>query len=349
MVTTRLNECENVDNYVDTIVSTALKLRNVGMEVSAEWIGALLLAGLPEEYAPMIMGIESSGMNISSDAIKTKLLQDVKSESNESALLSKSRKFKNKIKCFKCDKLGHIAKNCRAKINYKEKGSKFQNKFNREENALFTSFVAKDSFDSNDWFIDSGASAHMTKRNDLISTFYSSNNEVTVANNNRLKVKGTGDVRMNVRKNDSTDSVLIKNVQYVPGICANLLSVSRMCSEGNEVIFNSNGCFIYNMENELIAKGSLNNGMYRLDCETDKCMAVIENTKQKEILWHRRFGHASFDRLRKLNDNKTFNIKFSTKTEPCEICVKGKQTRLTALVQEQKNCSNWYTRTCVVQ
>lgn len=51
-------------------------------------IGALLLAGLPEQYRPMIMGLESSGTAITGETIKAKLLQDVQvtscNSSNES-------------------------------------------------------------------------------------------------------------------------------------------------------------------------------------------------------------------------------------------------------------------------
>lgn len=36
-----------------------------------------MLAGLPEEFKPMIMGIENSGTAITADSMKTKLLQDV--------------------------------------------------------------------------------------------------------------------------------------------------------------------------------------------------------------------------------------------------------------------------------
>jgi hypothetical protein len=35
------------------------------------------LAGLPEIYKPMIMGIESSGVKITADSIKTKILTRV--------------------------------------------------------------------------------------------------------------------------------------------------------------------------------------------------------------------------------------------------------------------------------
>ncbi|GBP72018.1 Retrovirus-related Pol polyprotein from transposon TNT 1-94 [Eumeta japonica] len=43
---------------------------------------------LPEHYKPMILAIESSGMKISADSVKSKLLQEVKSENNNSAFAS---------------------------------------------------------------------------------------------------------------------------------------------------------------------------------------------------------------------------------------------------------------------
>lgn len=36
----------------------------------------ILLAGLPEDYRPMIMALENSGVNITGDYIKTKLFQE---------------------------------------------------------------------------------------------------------------------------------------------------------------------------------------------------------------------------------------------------------------------------------
>lgn len=47
---TNLATCDSVDNYVNQIVSTTHQLRGIGFDISEEWIGTLLLAGLPEEY-----------------------------------------------------------------------------------------------------------------------------------------------------------------------------------------------------------------------------------------------------------------------------------------------------------
>ncbi|KAK9679641.1 hypothetical protein QE152_g39832 [Popillia japonica] len=64
--------------YVNTVITTAHKLSGCGLLVSDEWVGAILLAGLPESYGPMLMGLESSGIKITGSNIKVKLLQDIK-------------------------------------------------------------------------------------------------------------------------------------------------------------------------------------------------------------------------------------------------------------------------------
>ncbi|GBP64745.1 Retrovirus-related Pol polyprotein from transposon TNT 1-94 [Eumeta japonica] len=78
LITTTLENCQSIEEYVNKIMTTAHKLRNIGFKVDDEWLGTLLLAGLPDEYKPMIMAIESSGVAITADSIKTKLLQEVK-------------------------------------------------------------------------------------------------------------------------------------------------------------------------------------------------------------------------------------------------------------------------------
>ncbi|XP_045784029.1 uncharacterized protein LOC123880130 [Maniola jurtina] len=78
LINTSLDSCASAEEYVNKIMTIAHKLRNISFKVDDEWLGTLILAGLPENYKPVIMGIESSGVKISSDFIKTRLLQEVK-------------------------------------------------------------------------------------------------------------------------------------------------------------------------------------------------------------------------------------------------------------------------------
>lgn len=74
LITTKLDECKDVDEYINRIFTTSHKLSSLKFTVSQEWLGVILLAGLPEQYKPMVMALENSGTPITGDAIKVKLL-----------------------------------------------------------------------------------------------------------------------------------------------------------------------------------------------------------------------------------------------------------------------------------
>ncbi|KAG5885672.1 hypothetical protein JTB14_001954 [Gonioctena quinquepunctata] len=103
--------CQNLEKAFE---DSAHKLNEMKFKVEDEWVGTLLLAGLPDEYRPMIMGLESSGTKISGDSIKVKLLQDVKAQtdpksaSSNTAMYIKasySKGFQKKgPKCYNCGK-----------------------------------------------------------------------------------------------------------------------------------------------------------------------------------------------------------------------------------------------------
>lgn len=61
-------------------MTTSHKLSTIGFKVDDSWLVALLLMGLPDYYEPMIMRLEAAGAKLSSDAVKAKILQDVKVE-----------------------------------------------------------------------------------------------------------------------------------------------------------------------------------------------------------------------------------------------------------------------------
>ncbi|XP_072384437.1 uncharacterized protein [Diabrotica undecimpunctata] len=62
LISLRLDNCDSMENYIGQMIETAQKLTRSGFEITSEWIGSLLLAGLPNRFTPMIMALEHSGI-----------------------------------------------------------------------------------------------------------------------------------------------------------------------------------------------------------------------------------------------------------------------------------------------
>lgn len=331
LINTSLENCLNIEDYVNKIMTSAHKLRNIGFEVNDEWLGTLLLAGLPDMYQPMIMALESSGVKITADSVKTKLLQDVRnSESN--ALYVKSTKNqrvkqaqdKNKIgkgpRCYICNKYGHVSKNCRNK--------KKEQKSNENTDSSYVAVLSATINNDNNWYIDSGASMHMTMNRDLLY------NETTppittirVANDKKLVVKACGNINLNVvNVRGQLDTIKVQNVLYVPELATNLLSVSQIINSGCQVQFDKQGCKILNKANKQVATAKMMNNMYRL--VTQSIPAYISaSTENDSYLWHQRMAHLNFEDLNKQSESAGVNLENTDKVI-CISCLEGKQTRL---------------------
>lgn len=189
LITTKLEDCESVEVYVNAIMTTAYKLTGNGFAISEEWIGTILLAGLSDEYRPMIMGLESSGVAITGDSIKTKILQDVKiknSEEGENVNACYGNYSKNFTygkssskgpRCFDCNIYGHISRFC----PNKNKSERTYDEKCKSLNLLHCGLKSGEPKIKNDWYIDSGASAHMTSRGDwLKNVSKSSRNDIVL-------------------------------------------------------------------------------------------------------------------------------------------------------------------------
>lgn len=325
LITTRLENCTSTEDYVNKIISTAHKLGGIGFMVSDEWVGTFLLAGLPDEYRPMIMGIESSGITITGDAIKTKLLQDVKTtQHSENAFFnkhSKSRRQHHKGKgprCFSCNNYGHKANECNSK-NAKEKSKA----------AAFCVGFSTGNTNKEDWYIDSGASMHMTMREDWLENKTAPEvQEIVVANNSVIPVAAAGTVNIDVFVNNIVSSIEIRNVQHVPNLSTNLLSVSQIVKNGHTVRFDNTTCKIFNGK-QLVATADLVDNMYKLNISVKNFALASSSVKQDSNLWHRRLGHLNFSDLNKLQNGLVSGVEFSNKDdETCVPCIKGKQCRL---------------------
>lgn len=315
-VTLKLDECSSMQEYITKSLQFRSKIKAAGMKIDEELAGTLMLVGLSNDFRPMVMSVESMEKEITVDYVKNLLTQEVDNEAIESERVLAANhnkaasyyKKKKDIKCFECGG-SHFKRNC---PDLKETA----------ENAVFYSTFMANVSDT-DWIIDSGATAHMTKNKSCLKNIQKPiMKEVTVANNQKIIIDSVGEVDHCVKTENKISAITFKDVQYVPGICANLLSVSQIVQRGYEVLFNKNGCKIYDTTKKTIATGSMINNMFKLDTVPCEIACAAKGDKKDIVLWHRKLGHAS---IAKMNKVLNMNIKGNLK---CEVCLKGKQIRL---------------------
>lgn len=341
LINTSLESSDGIEDYVSKIINASHKLRNIGFEVNDEWLGTLMLAGLPDEYRPMIMGLENSGAKIGADFIKTKLLQEVKIEDSSSAFYSNLKSYRNdkthnskpkppmktrSPRCFNCNGYGHFAKFCK-------KPKKAHSKDNKEPESFIAAFSVFDSKTNKRWYIDSGASMHMCSNKEwLCNVREPSVKTVTVANREPLSVECVGDISINVSQHSK---IQLKNVLHVPGLAANLISVSTVTQAGYKVTFNANGCNIENKKGKTLCSATLLNKLYILNTHSEISetahWAANKVNENSILLWHLRMAHLNFSALKKL-PGCTEGVKITKELDEnfqCCSCLEGKQTRLT--------------------
>ncbi|GJQ87952.1 hypothetical protein Trydic_g12882 [Trypoxylus dichotomus] len=249
------------------IITTVSKLTDIGFDIADDWIGAVLVAELTDEYKPMIMSIESSNTKISAEIMKLELLDmNVKTKTNgDRAFYSKNKNFKPKqntkqvhlgksagtsknyrqsvknFKCYTCGGRNHKSSECR----FNKTGNQPQNESKKLTETVKHAFVAIPNLTNNTtWFIDSGASSHMTLHG------------------------------CNRRKHSADDIVIADNTRIKIDSVANL-SVLKMVEKGNTVIFDKQGCTVYSNDGDVLANTSETNDEHSPAAEENIEASVI--------------------------------------------------------------------------
>lgn len=174
--------------------------------------------------------------------------------------------LENEIEYSICNSFGHEEFECRRKFwqtSQKEKTPLNPEIWRRKESQTERCGIALYAKgQENQWYIDNGSSKHMTGDKEKLHSYNSLEKEknVSFGNDTPVVIKGKGFVFMK-------EKVKTGNVMYVDGLKHNLLSVSQMCDQGNEVVFRSNGCVVCELDTrETLIKGTRTpNNLYILE------------------------------------------------------------------------------------
>lgn len=335
---------------INELNKLARELKEVGSEKKSSDKLDALLAGLDsslKDYLPVwkvdktltYSDLCAQIINIEQDLDKSKPLSDMKQSValvNQEKHASKESyrrrpKQKGPLKCYRCEKLGHKAKDCRTPLGQSclfcnKKGHASDKCWYKDRpKAPGSSLVAKalvaGSFEliqmhDNDWILDSGASNHMTGQASLLSKCQAvAAIDIHTASGKTIHSSTVGSV--------SVGNHVISDVLSVPGLQFNLLSVHQLTKKGVTVEF-LNDIAVLKLDGEVIfqaVKGA--DGLYRIVNTSVSHYSLVSAS-----VWHDRLGHISHGKLKKMMSliGDSSNIPLE-KVDSCDICTQAKQKR----------------------
>ena len=163
--------------------------------------------------------------------------------------------------------------------------------------AVNSGFVALNEFsrdkqESSVWYIDSGATSHMTFNEEFFTVLNKNHTGlVRLADNKELIVKGIGTVVFSAKFGPTIKKVQLNNVIWVPELKTNLISTSKATDNECKVEMTNNFARI-SRNNETLVEGEKLEGLYIVTVIHENVNAVEEaNINTNLQLWHKRFGH----------------------------------------------------------
>lgn len=165
---------------------------------------------------------------------------------------------KSKVRCFNCHAYGHFAADCpkpkrtreqKAEVNMAqidddepallltEHGDKEENMMLLNEEKVTPKLNlhgCKKSGDSNVWYLDNGASNHMTGQRTKFKVLDESvTGQVKFGDGSKVEIKGKGTVNLRCKNGEVRE---LQEVFFIPSLCNNIISLGQLSEAGNKVV-----------------------------------------------------------------------------------------------------------------
>ncbi|XP_021757479.1 uncharacterized protein LOC110722517 [Chenopodium quinoa] len=177
----------------------------------------------------------------------------------------------------------------------------------------------------NGWYMDSGATSHMTNNAGTLLPFFnlSTNYHILVGNGHRILITGYGHTTLL-----NNNSLNLKNFLLAPQIIKNLISVRRFTSDNKVSIeFDPNGFTVKDLRTARVITRCNNTGdLYPITSSSPStCLAT---TLTAVTPWHDRLGHPGVSSLSFLRSNNLISCNKDHGSSFCNSCQIGKHVRL---------------------
>lgn len=186
------------------------------------------------------------------------------------------------------------------------------------------------------WFLDSGASDHMSNRKDWFTTYevFDSPTAVRIGDGGCIKAYGKGCINVAMFNGKSWIENHLVDVLYVPKLNYNLFSVGIALDKGLEMQSTKTNCELIK-DGRIVAMGVCQGKMYVMQFIEPKrsrskqglqaYITSISNDMLKD--WHEKLAHQNFKHVRQILNRLQISVK-GGKDPFCEACTMEKMHRL---------------------
>ena len=247
----------------------------------------------------------------------------------------------SRVVCFRCDKTGHYAYLCPDRLLKLQEALENENEsteeaeelmmhevvYLNEENVMPSKFETNSDQD-NIWYLDNGASNHMTGNREYFSELDEKlSGKVMFGDDSRIDIKGKGSILF--LSKDGKRKILA-NVYFIPDLRSNIISLGQATESGCDVRMKEDYLTLYDREGNLLVKANRSrNRLYKVTMEVDSIKCLQLKRVDDSTTWHARLGHVGSETMKSMI-NKTIVTgipRVVVGRETCASCLLGKQTR----------------------
>jgi hypothetical protein len=163
----------------------------------------------------------------------------------------------------------------------------------------------------NTWYLDIGASNHMTGDRQKFKEIDSSiTGKVSFGDGSGVDIQGLGSIVFQGRNGEQW---VLSDVYFIPKLRANLISLGQLTEIGYRVVLDEDEIIVAekNPHKLIMCVQRSANRLYKIELNPTMPKCLLTCLNDDAWLWHGRLGHVNFQSIKKLVDKEmaggTFN------------------------------------------